>query len=61
MNAYPINAIILFDMDVIVARKLYNCQKRIEKRTFKNAMRKAAEYGKPKQKRNFKRYGRGRP
>jgi len=61
MNIYPINAIILFELDINIARKLYNRKRRIEKRDFKNYMRKAANFGKTHRKRDFKKCGRARP
>ena len=63
---YAINDEILFAMDLETARFEYNHQRKVEARKvearkFRKAMRKAAMFGKPHDKRKTKRCGRGRP
>lgn len=58
---YAINDEILFAMDLETARFEYNHQRKVEERKFRKAMRKAAMFGKPHDKRKTKRCGRARP
>lgn len=58
---YAINEQIRFEMDLEAAKKDYYHQRKVEERKFRKAMRKAAMFGKPHDKRKTKRCGRGRP
>lgn len=58
---YAINEQIRFEMDLAAAKKEYYHQRKVEARKFRKAMRKAAMFGKPRDKRKTKRCGRAMP
>lgn len=58
---YAINEQIKFEMNLEAAKSDYQHQRKVEARKFRKAMRKAAMFGKPHDKRKTKRCGRARP
>ena len=58
---YAINEQIKFEMNLEAAKIDYQHQRKVEARKFRKAMRKAAMFGKPHDKRKTKRCGRARP
>ena len=58
---YAINEQIKFEMNIEAAKSDYQHKRKVEARKFRKAMRKAAMFGKPHDKRKTKRCGRARP
>lgn len=58
---YAINEQIKFEMNLEAAKNDYQHQRKVEARKFRKAIRKAAMFGKPHDKRKTKRCGRARP